>query len=65
MNFNTKEDLLNHINSVNNIREINTIIDKLYYFKRTGKLCKYNLTEQTKPFNILTPELIERFKLYL
>ena len=59
MNFNTKEDLLNHINSVNNIREINTIIDKLYYFKRTGKLCKYNLTDDE------LNNIEEKFGIYL
>jgi hypothetical protein len=59
MSFNTKDDLLNYVNNANSINEINTIVDKLYFFKRTGRLCKYNLTNEEINF------IEQKFGVYL
>ena len=61
MLFATKIELFLFVQSItiNDKSKVNEIINHLYYMKRVGKLCKYNLSDDE--LNILE----DKFKIYL
>lgn len=61
MMFSTKTELISLVQSISidDKNKVNDIVNHLYYMKRTGKLCKYNLSNDE--INMLEDKL----KIYL